>query len=85
MFEDTTTTPERAHDEDERGKRWRCTKCSTEFRGTPRQRLLDARDRWRRDRCGSCGRTTFMEREGASTPRAASVCEDLRLTQSVAS
>jgi hypothetical protein len=50
--------------------RWRCTKCGTAFRGTPRQRLLDARDRWRRDRCRSCQRTTFMEREGPSTPRA---------------
>jgi hypothetical protein len=62
MFEDTTTTPERAHDEGERGKRWRCTKCRTEFRGAPRQRLLDARDRWRRDWCQSCRRSTVMER-----------------------
>ena len=41
---------------------WRCSKCGTEFCGTPSQRLLDARDRWRRDRCQHCGRTTVMER-----------------------
>jgi DNA-directed RNA polymerase subunit RPC12/RpoP len=85
MSHDTTTTQPQACDEESGRVRWRCTKCGTAFGGTPRQRSLDARDRWRRDRCRSCGRATFMEREGASTPRAASVCEDLRLTQSVAS
>ena len=62
MTSDTTTTQPQTRIEDPGEARWRCTKCRTELRGTPRQQLLDARDRWRRDRCQSCGRATVMER-----------------------
>jgi len=64
MSDDTTTTQPQACDEESGQVRWRCAKCGMVFRGTPRDRLLDARDRWRRDSCRSCHRTTFMEREG---------------------
>jgi hypothetical protein len=62
MFDDTTTTQPLAHRDDPGPSKWRCSKCRTEPRGTPRDQLLDARDRWRRDWCQSCRRKTFMER-----------------------
>jgi hypothetical protein len=62
MFDDTTITQQEPHDEDPLSS-WRCRKCRTEHRGTPPQRLLDVRDRWRRDRCRVCQQVTIMERD----------------------
>lgn len=62
MFDDTTITQQESRNEDPGSSTWRCSKCRTELRGASRQRLLDARDRWRRDWCRTCQRTTFMER-----------------------
>lgn len=61
MFDESMITPEGPRNEDPLSK-WTCRKCRTEHRGTPRQRLLDARDRWRRDWCRTCARITVMER-----------------------
>ena len=62
MSDDTTVAQPQTRNEDPGAASWRCTKCRTEFRRAPRQRLLDARDRWRRDWCRTCRRATVMER-----------------------
>lgn len=62
MFDDTQITQPEARGEDPRPAKWTCRKCRTEHRGTPRQQLLDVRDRWRRDWWSTCGRVTVMER-----------------------
>ena len=61
MFDDLATpalTPIEMSDR----SRWSCSKCQTAFCGVPRERLLDDCGRWRRDHCGTCRRTTVMER-----------------------
>jgi hypothetical protein len=62
MFDDMTIAQQEGRNEDPGSSNWRRSKCRTELRGTPRQRLLDGRDRRRRDWCRSCERTTVMER-----------------------
>jgi len=76
-------SPEALEDEPTR-LTWRCTKCRTNFHGTPPAHLLDTRDRWRRGRCSSCGRITVMERLGpdATSNATASLAADGRLEES---
>ena len=63
MFDDAAITQPETRDEDPDLVRWTCRRCHTQHRGTPRQRLLDVRDRWRRDWCRTCGHITVMERD----------------------
>jgi hypothetical protein len=63
MFDEATTLPQENPNQDPGSSKWRCSRCRTTLRGAPQKRLLDARDRWRRDWCRTCRRKTFMERE----------------------
>jgi hypothetical protein len=61
MFDDPTITPQDIRDQDPGPTKWICCTCRSPYRGAPRQRSVDARDRWRRDWCRTCGHVTFME------------------------